>query len=103
MIEVRAWGENEHDTGYFQELQVTIVDPCFAEVLNIDDSVFKDPSDAVTLTQFVDYDTLSLSWDDTIVTNADIPFCGPLIHRIKDMTSGTAIELTGEPFFLGDL
>ena len=79
------------------------MDPCFAEILNIDDSVFKDTSDAVTLTQYVGYDTLSLSWDDMIVTNADIAFCGPLTHRIKDMTSGSAIELTEEPFFLGDL
>ena len=79
------------------------MDPCFAEILNIDDSVFKDPSDAVTLIQYVGYDTLSLSWDDMIVTNADIAFCGPLTHRIKDMTSGSAIELTEEPFFLGDL
>ena len=30
VIELRAWGENEHDTGYFHELKVTIVDPCLA-------------------------------------------------------------------------
>ena len=32
-VEVRAWGYNNYDTGEFEELQITIVDPCQAAAI----------------------------------------------------------------------
>ena len=28
-VEVRTWADNDHDTGFFKQLYVEIVDPCF--------------------------------------------------------------------------
>ena len=28
IVEVRAWADNNFDTGYFQELRIEVVDPC---------------------------------------------------------------------------
>ena len=54
IVEVRAWADNGHDTLEFEELSITIVDPCLTAILTIDDAdtVFK-PEAEVSLTQFV--------------------------------------------------
>ena len=65
-------------------------------MMSIDDSVFK-PSPEVSLTYFVTYNAVELSWTNSI-TDADLTLCGPLEYKIKDVTSGSAIELTGDPF-----
>lgn len=87
VVEVRAWADNEQDTGYFEDLTITVVDPCLTAALSIDvdDSIFKS-SPAVTLTQFVQYDALSISWSDAIIVPqiADVDLCGPLTHEITD-------------------
>ena len=43
MVEVRAWADNNVDTGEFEELTFTIVDPCVISTLIIDEDnrVFK--------------------------------------------------------------
>ena len=48
-VEVRAWADNEYDTGVFQRLEITVIDPCQSITLGIDDTVFKTVPD-VTLT-----------------------------------------------------
>ena len=67
--------------------------------------MFKYGPDEVSLTQYVTYDTKQLAWDDSIVPDANISLCGPLVHRIEDLTSGSAIPLTtkGDPFWTNDL
>ena len=59
VVEVRAWADNNHDTGQFAQLTVNVVDPCMAPTLNIDDSVFK-TTPSLTLEQFVFYDALQI-------------------------------------------
>ena len=46
---------------------------------------------------------MQVTWTDSIVTDADIAFCGPLEHNIKDMSSGSAVALAGDPFTTIDL
>ena len=54
-VEVRAFSENGVDTGAFEELEITVIDPCLTATLTIDDSVhLADP--AITLTTFVGYE-----------------------------------------------
>ena len=55
------------------------------------------------MTQQVTKDAVQVSWDDSIVAEANILLCGPLVHSVKDMTSGSAIALTGDPFITNDL
>ena len=54
-VEVRAFTENGVDTGEFEELEITVIDPCLTATLNIDDSVFL-PNPAISLTTFVGYE-----------------------------------------------
>ena len=80
------------DTGAFKELTITIIDPCTTAILTIDDSVFLTP--LVTLTQFINYPSETISWTDAIVSSSyggpDV--CGPYIHELYDRTTGTAPE-----------
>ena len=56
-VEVRAFTDNNVDTGAFEELEVTVIDPCVTATLIIDDSVhLVDP--AISLTTYVGYDPL---------------------------------------------
>ena len=45
VVEVRAWADNNFDTGYSQDLQIEIVDECITQSFTIDNSVFKLPPD----------------------------------------------------------
>ena len=45
VIEVKAWTDNAIDTGYFQEMQIEIIDPCISHSFTIDDTVFKQPTE----------------------------------------------------------
>ena len=42
IVEVRVWADDNQDTGVFEQLEITIIDPCLSAVLTIDesDSVF---------------------------------------------------------------
>ena len=85
--------------------KVKLIDPCETAELTIDDSVFKTVP-AVSLTQYVAYDALRLSWDDPIVSSTVTlldntsagSLCGPLVHVVEDITSGTAMPLASDPF-----
>ena len=103
VVEVRVWADNEYDTGIFEELTITIVDPCVTQPLTIDNSVFKTAPNELTMTQFVQYEALQITWDDSIVPEANILLCGPLVHSVTDMTSGSALKLSGDPFATNDL
>ena len=65
--------------------------------------MFKTAPDELTMTQFVQYEALQVTWDDSIVPEANILLCGPLVHSVTDMTSGSALELSGDPFTTNDL
>ena len=54
VVEVRAWTENNVDTGYFEDLQIEIVDKCFTQSFTIDDSVFLTPQNP-TMIYYVSY------------------------------------------------
>ena len=83
-VVVHAWADNNFDTGSFQELKVTVVDPCATQTLIIDDSIFKTSPGEVSMTYYVGYPENQIFWSDTIVTNANVPLCGPLHHQIYD-------------------
>ena len=57
MVEVRAWADNDFDTGYVEQLTIEVIDPCLNAVLTIDNTVFKTKPE-LTLLQFVEYDAL---------------------------------------------
>ena len=73
------------DTGYVQNLKITIIDPCITADLAIDDSVFKGIP-AISLTYFVSENAESLAWTDDIVTSsiANLNLCGPYAFEIFD-------------------
>ena len=66
-----------------RQFSVEIYEPCWTNELTIDESVLK-TIPAVTMTQYVTYDALQLTWDDSIVfsnaTPADASLCGTLVH-----------------------
>ena len=39
-VELRAWADNDFDTGEFILLDIVVVDPCTTAILTIDDTVF---------------------------------------------------------------
>ena len=53
-VEVRAFTDNDVDTGAFEELKITVVDPCLTATLTIDDSVHL-IDQTISLTTFVGY------------------------------------------------
>ena len=89
-IEVRAWADNDFDTGQFELLTVQVIDPCVSASLTIDDSVFKTVPD-LTLLQFVNYEALQIHWTDSIIVEKfdTDGLCGFLIHEIWNMDTGT--------------
>lgn len=93
VVEVRAWADNNFDTGRFEELTVNIVDPCLTAVLTIDQSVFKS-APSVTLIQYVNYDTKTLIWTDDIVTSSmsNEHLCGPLKHILTYELTGSELD-----------
>ena len=42
VIEVRAFADNDFETGEFQDLTINVLDPCLEATLTIDNLVFKD-------------------------------------------------------------
>ena len=71
---------------------VRIIDPCLSATLSIDDSVFK-TSPLPTMTQFVNYAALQVSWPDSIVTSdiTQVPNpCPALAYNIIDKATGLA-------------
>ena len=84
VVEVRAWADNNHDTGFFEELTIEVRDPCMNPTLLIDNSVFKYYHQELTLEQFVFYDALYIEWTDAIVTEDFVgnELCGPLTHSV---------------------
>ena len=77
------------------------MDPCITSTLQNDDTVIKPDFEVVSMTQFVDYDALRLSWTDSIVTHSVMGgsvVCGPLKYFIDDMTSGSPITLDATVF-----
>ena len=92
-VEVRAWADNNVDTEEFVILTVNILDPCEVGTLTltIDDSIFK-PSPQISLTQFVNYDALSITWTDSIISSSittAINPCGTLNYKLWDLSTGS--------------
>lgn len=88
-----------------KELQVEVVDLCITSTLTIDDSVFKTPP-TTSLTQFVAYSELQLSWTDAIVSSdlSNPGICGPMVHEISDVSTASHVPVTaGDPFWTNDL
>ena len=82
-VEVRAWDDVNGDTGEFEVLKIVIEDPCVNADLVIDTSILKFKA-VVTLTQFLNYDPLTISWTDSIVstTATGIEPCGPYVYEL---------------------
>ena len=89
IVEVRAWADNNIDTGAFEELLINVVDPCVSANLAIDDSVLKTLPQA-TMTQYIGYESISVVWDDSIVTStiSEPNLCGPLTHSLSVPSGG---------------
>ena len=45
VVEVRAWADNNYDTGKFSQLNIQVIDPCMTATLTVDNSVFKTKPD----------------------------------------------------------
>ena len=90
----------ETETKVFQEFQVELLDPCLSAILTIDQTVFQD-SPAVTLTQYVNYASLYISWDYSIITSSlagGFYPCGSFSHTIEDYTSGSSQAINANIF-----
>ena len=109
IVEVRAWADNSYDTGETEELQIVVIDPCDFALIFIDnsDSVFKSKPD-VTLTQYLNYEALTISWDDTILfTNPaleSLRACGNFVFELNQIDeNGAEVALDGDVFPSVDL
>ena len=91
-VEVRAFTENDVDTGEFEELEITVIDPCLTATLTIDDSVHL-PDPAISLTTFVGYEPHPLQWTDSVVTSTitDPNLCGPYAFELSDADTGQTL------------
>lgn len=65
-VEVRAMADNNYDTGKFEELTVTILDPCITATLTIDSTIFLDFPEQ-SLVQTIGSQLQILSWTDSII------------------------------------
>lgn len=102
---MRAWAAGgDHDTNLFEQLVITIEDVCQGTDLTIDDSVFKTVPE-ITLTQFLNYDDLQISWTDSIVSasRSGTEPCGALLYEIVDHSTGSEMALDPLAFPQQDL
>ena len=81
---------------------VRITDPCGSATLTIDDSIFK-TAPVPTMTQFVNYVPLQISWTDAIVTS-DVTLvpnpCPAIAFNVVDTATGLAPDVS---IFTSDL
>lgn len=105
VIEVRAFADNNFDTGVFVDLTVDVLDPCkSADLAFTADMVFKQ-SPEVTATQFFNYQTAQVTWDDSIVTTtitSAVDPCGAYVYELLDAQTETTLAIQ-EPFTAYDL
>ena len=82
----------EAQTKVERDFMVRITDPCGSATLTVDDSVFK-TTPVPTMTQFVNYAPMQISWTDAIVTS-DVTIvpnpCPTLAFNIVDTATGLA-------------
>ena len=83
----------------YRQFKVELKDPCISSTLTIDDSVFK-PETEVSLTQYVEYEKLSLIWTDSIVTSsvAVSNICGSLTYELHDFSSRIREQINEDIF-----
>ena len=102
---MRAWTVNDVDTGQFELLDIEVTDPCQTATLLINNEVFKTKTD-LTLLQFVEYASRQVSWTDNIVSSSisdtNNP-CGPYIHELWDIGTGSQVVLDSNVFTQSDL
>ena len=87
---------------------IKIEDPCLTATLTIDenDTVFA-TMPAVTLTQFLNYSPVTISWDDSIIASNPVTVvqpCGAFNYELYQMNDqGQEISLDLEVFPSNDL